>query len=84
MKTLCVEQGVLLFQGGNILLTKEEIKKNLLEDSSWTPSDGATDAEWDIYLEVKKEMTGNSGGEQDLDEVGDVEDDELDNNNGEY
>lgn len=38
------------------MLTKEEIKKRLEEDSSWTLPDDVTDEEWDLYLAVKKEM----------------------------
>jgi len=50
-------------------LTKEEIKINLQEDSSWTLPDDATDAEWDLYLEVKKEMAGPNNEERDLEEM---------------
>lgn len=43
------------------MITKEEIRKKLEEDPSWTLPDNATDEEWDMYFEVKDEMnTGDS------------------------
>ena len=43
------------------MITKEEIRKKLEEDPSWTLPDNATDEEWDLYFEVKDEMnTGDS------------------------
>ena len=47
--------------GGKNMITKEEIRKKLEEDPSWTLPDNATDEEWDMYFEVKDEMnTGDS------------------------
>ena len=46
-------------------MTKEEIKKKLEEDPNWTLPDDATDEDWDVYLQVKDEM---SGGKESTDE----------------
>jgi len=54
----------LFFRRCICLLTKEEIKKKLEEDQSYTLPDDATDEDWDTYLEVKREMSG----EEDADE----------------
>jgi len=70
------------FFGRKVFLTKEEIKNNLQEDSSWTLSDNATDADWDLYLEVKKEMTGANSEERDLEEIGGTQD--INDNDGEF
>ena len=48
------------------MLTKEEIRKKLQEDPSYTLPDEATDEEWDIYLEVKN--AGKKDNEEDVDE----------------
>jgi len=56
-------------------LTKEEIKKKLEEDPSFTLSDDATDEEWDIYLEVKNEKGGVKDDDE-FDEENDLEDEE--------
>ncbi len=56
-------------------MTKEEIKKKLEEDPNWTLPDDATDSDWDVYLEVKNEMTGSSDLEdswEDEEEFGDA------------
>jgi hypothetical protein len=52
---------VFFVSGGKNMITKEEIRKKLEEDPSWTLPDNATDEEWDMYFEVKDEMnTGDS------------------------
>jgi len=52
---------VFFVSGGKNMITKEEIRKKLEEDPSWTLPDNATDEEWDLYFEVKDEMnTGDS------------------------
>ena len=53
-------QGVFVFLEEKNMITKEEIRKKLEEDPNWTPSDDATDADWDLYFEVKDEMSGGS------------------------
>ena len=53
------------------MLTKEEIRKKLQEDPSYTLPDYATDEEWDIYLEVKNE--GKKESEEDIDERDELE-----------
>lgn len=50
------------------MLTKEEIKKKLEEDPSYTLPDDATDEEWDIYLEIKNEKGGNKEDKDELDQ----------------
>jgi hypothetical protein len=57
------------------LLTKEEIKKKLEEDPSFTLPDDATDEEWDIYLDVKNDKGGvkDTEDEEELEEFEDEE-----------
>jgi len=56
------------------MITKEEIRKKLEEDPSWTLPDNATDEEWDMYFEVKDEM--NTGDSTDEDWGEDSDEDE--------
>lgn len=56
------------------MITKEEIRKKLEEDPSWTLPDNATDEEWDMYFEVKDEM--NTGDPTDDDWGVDSDEDE--------
>ncbi|MFZ2663946.1 MAG: hypothetical protein WAX66_01115 [Patescibacteria group bacterium] len=57
-------------------MTKEEIKKKLEEDQSYTLPDDATDEEWDTYLEVKNEKSGNIEEEKEEDDEFDQPDEE--------
>jgi len=65
---------VFFVSGGKNMITKEEIRKKLEEDPSWTLPDNATDEEWDMYFEVKDEM--NTGDSTDEDWGEDSDEDE--------
>ena len=39
------------------MTTKEEIQKKLKEDPNFTLPDDASDEDWDLYFEVKDEMS---------------------------
>lgn len=41
------------------MITKEEIQKKLKEDPNFTLPDDASDEDWDLYFEVKDEMSGD-------------------------
>jgi len=71
-----VQNKVLFFRRCIGLLTKEEIKKNLEEDPSYTLPDDATDEEWDTYLEVKNEKGGSAEDTDDLDQPDEIDDEE--------
>ena len=47
------------------MITKEEIKKKLKEDPNFTLEDNASDEEWDLYFEVKDEMSEENGTDSD-------------------
>jgi len=38
------------------MMSREDITAKLKEDSSWEPSEDATDEEWDLYYEVRSEL----------------------------
>ena len=63
------------------MLTKEELKKKLEEDPSYTLPDDATDEEWDAFLEVKNEKSGvkeDEDKEEDEDEFNQGDEEEVD------
>ena len=43
------------------MITKEEIKKKLQEDSEWTLPDDSSDEDWDLYFQVKDEIDEEQG-----------------------
>jgi len=43
------------------MITKEEIRKKLQEDSEWTLPDDASDEDWDLYFQVKDEIDEEQG-----------------------
>lgn len=59
------------------MITKEEIRKKLEEDPSWTLPDNATDEEWDMYFEVKDEMNTGDSTDEDWGESSDEDEESF-------
>lgn len=47
------------------MITKDEIRKKLKEDPNFTLSDDASDEDWDLYFEVKDELSEENGTDED-------------------
>lgn len=43
------------------MLTRDEIMKKLEDDLDWHPSVDASDDEWDLYEEVRREVAKRKG-----------------------
>jgi len=46
------------------MITKEEIRKKLKEDPNFTLEDDASDEDWDLYFEVKDELSEEAGSDE--------------------
>jgi len=46
------------------MITKEEIRKKLKEDPNFTLDDDASDEDWDLYFEVKDEISEETGSDE--------------------
>ncbi len=60
------------------MLTREEMTTKLEENIDWEPPMEATDEEWDLYEEVRKEVARKKGLPVDEDDLSDDFDEDFD------